>query len=111
VPFAVHTYQNTIRIFSKISGGCISWTNGLPIRSILTQTLELVNFRTPATGVKYSLGTFFRVGNMETLGVIPRKLGLVVRDELKKFYKKYYSANLMSLCLVGKGFRFTAISL
>ncbi|XP_063900735.1 insulin-degrading enzyme-like [Zophobas morio] len=44
----------------------------------------------------------FGTGNMETLGVIPRKLGLVVRDELKKFYKKYYSANLMSLCLVGK---------
>jgi insulysin len=44
----------------------------------------------------------FGTGNLSTLKHEPEKLGLNVRDELIKFHTKYYSANLMSLCLLGK---------
>lgn len=44
----------------------------------------------------------FGTGNLNTLKVEPEKLGLSVREELLKFHSKYYSANLMTLCLLGK---------
>ncbi|EEB06386.1 metallopeptidase [Schizosaccharomyces japonicus yFS275] len=44
----------------------------------------------------------FNTGNLETLDEIPKKLGLDVREELIKFYNKYYSANLMKLAVVGR---------
>ena len=44
----------------------------------------------------------FGTGNLSTLKTEPEKLGLRVRDELIKFYAKYYSSNLMNLCLLGK---------
>ncbi|XP_071653509.1 insulin-degrading enzyme-like [Temnothorax longispinosus] len=45
----------------------------------------------------------FGMGNKETLDATPKKLGINVRTELKKFYDNYYSAHIMSLCILGKG--------
>ncbi len=44
----------------------------------------------------------FGTGNLSTLKLEPEKQGLNVRDELLKFHSNYYSANLMTLCLLGK---------
>ncbi|OQR75120.1 insulin-degrading enzyme-like [Tropilaelaps mercedesae] len=44
----------------------------------------------------------FGRGNRETLVTVPRKLGIDVRDALRDFYHKWYSANIMDLCLLGK---------
>jgi insulysin len=44
----------------------------------------------------------FGTGNLKTLKENPAKQGLNVRDELIKFYDKYYSANIMKLVLLGK---------
>ncbi|XP_046427439.1 insulin-degrading enzyme isoform X1 [Neodiprion fabricii] len=44
----------------------------------------------------------FGTGNKETLDVIPKKNGINVRDELLKFHKEWYSANIMSLSVLGK---------
>lgn len=44
----------------------------------------------------------FGTGNLSTLQTEPAKLGLSVREELLKFHSKYYSANLMTLSLLGK---------
>uniref|UniRef100_A0A1I7Y0H4 Insulin-degrading enzyme-like 1, peroxisomal n=1 Tax=Steinernema glaseri TaxID=37863 RepID=A0A1I7Y0H4_9BILA len=43
----------------------------------------------------------FSVGNMRTLMEIPKSKGIDVRQELLKFHEKYYSSNIMSLCLIG----------
>ena len=32
----------------------------------------------------------------------PLKKGIQVRDELLKFHEKYYSSNIMTLCVLGK---------
>lgn len=44
----------------------------------------------------------FSTGNLETLNEIPKSKGIDVREELLKFYKKSYSANLMKLCILGR---------
>ncbi|KAI0221377.1 metalloprotease [Massospora cicadina] len=44
----------------------------------------------------------FSTGNLETLLETPRRKGLDIRDELLKFYNRYYSANLMKLVVCGK---------
>ncbi|CAD5115557.1 DgyrCDS4521 [Dimorphilus gyrociliatus] len=44
----------------------------------------------------------FSTGSKETLETIPLSKGLKVRDELLKFHQKYYSSNIMGLCVVGK---------
>ncbi|CAO3651050.1 unnamed protein product [Cunninghamella echinulata] len=44
----------------------------------------------------------FQTGNLETLMETPKKLGLDIREELLKFHKKYYSANIMKLCVLGQ---------
>lgn len=44
----------------------------------------------------------FGTGNRETLDVIPKQMGINVRDRLLEFHEKYYSANIMSLCILGK---------
>lgn len=44
----------------------------------------------------------FGTGNLNTLKTKPEELGLNVREELIRFHKKYYSSNLMTLCLLGK---------
>ncbi|KAJ2491494.1 metalloprotease [Coemansia sp. RSA 2050] len=43
----------------------------------------------------------FSVGNIETLKGAAEKLGLDLREELMKFYQKYYSADIMRLVVVG----------
>ncbi|KAJ2021616.1 metalloprotease, partial [Coemansia sp. S610] len=43
----------------------------------------------------------FSVGNTETLKGAAEKLGLDLREELVKFYQKYYSADIMRLVVVG----------
>ena len=45
----------------------------------------------------------FYLGNKDTLETRPTEMGLDIRKELLKFYEKYYSANLMSLVVLGKG--------
>lgn len=45
----------------------------------------------------------FGTGNKDTLDVIPKQKGINVRDELLKFHGKWYSANIMSLAILGKG--------
>jgi len=44
----------------------------------------------------------FGTGNKETLEVNLKKSGRDVREELLKFYDKYYSANMMSLAVIGR---------
>jgi len=43
------------------------------------------------------------LGNKFTLETRAKDLGYNVRDELIKFHDKFYSANLMGLCVLGKG--------
>lgn len=45
----------------------------------------------------------FGTGHRETLDTIPKQKSINVRDKLLEFHKKYYSANIMSLCVLGKG--------
>lgn len=45
----------------------------------------------------------FAVGNLSTLRDIPLEKGLNIRDELLKFHDKWYSSNIMSVCVLGKG--------
>lgn len=45
----------------------------------------------------------FGTGNKETLDTIPKERGIQVREELLKFHQKWYSANLMSLAVLGQG--------
>eukprot|EP00123_Amoebidium_parasiticum_P017153 comp23732_c1_seq1/m.40925 comp23732_c1_seq1/g.40925 ORF comp23732_c1_seq1/g.40925 comp23732_c1_seq1/m.40925 type:complete len:972 (-) comp23732_c1_seq1:688-3603(-) len=44
----------------------------------------------------------FGNGNIETLSTIPQQKGINVRDELIKFHREYYSANVMCLCILGR---------
>jgi insulysin len=44
----------------------------------------------------------FSTGNLVTLDEEPKKRGVDVRDELLKFYKSHYSANLMKLVVIGR---------
>ena len=43
----------------------------------------------------------FGTGNIDTLKATPESNGLNVRDELIKFHERFYSANLMNLCVLG----------
>ena len=44
----------------------------------------------------------FGTGSIETLRDIPKEKGINIRKVLLDFHSKYYSANLMRLCIVGK---------
>ncbi len=44
----------------------------------------------------------FDTGNWETLRDQPREMGLVLLNELKQFHRRYYSANLMKVVLLGR---------
>ncbi|XP_071638825.1 insulin-degrading enzyme-like isoform X2 [Temnothorax longispinosus] len=44
----------------------------------------------------------FSIGGKKTLDELPKKMKINVRTKLKEFYKKYYSANIMSLCILSK---------
>jgi len=44
----------------------------------------------------------FGTGNLETLKTIPESKGINTREELLKFYNKYYSSNIMKLVIYGK---------
>ncbi|KAI7693124.1 hypothetical protein SSS_03344 [Sarcoptes scabiei] len=44
----------------------------------------------------------FSIGNYATLRDSPQVSSLNIRDELLKFYQKWYSANMMCLCVLGK---------
>ncbi|XP_071554220.1 insulin-degrading enzyme-like isoform X1 [Temnothorax nylanderi] len=44
----------------------------------------------------------FSLGNRETLSKIPKEKNINVRNRLLEFYETYYSANIMSLCVLGK---------
>ncbi|KAF3920124.1 Nardilysin [Arthrobotrys entomopaga] len=60
----------------------------------------------------YQLGKFlsnpdhpyskFTTGNLETLRDGPRGNGVDVRDRFIKFHERYYSGNLMKLCILGR---------
>ena len=45
----------------------------------------------------------FGTGNLETLFENPKRNGKNIRDELLKFHDSYYSANIMKLCVLGRG--------
>jgi len=45
----------------------------------------------------------FSMGNKEALDIIPKEKGINIRNRLIEFYEKYYSANIMSLYVFGKG--------
>ena len=51
-----------------------------------------------------------RVGNWDTLEVRPKERGLDTRQELLKFYKDNYSANLMHLVIYTKGSRLITVT-
>eukprot|EP01097_Dermamoeba_algensis_P005411 TRINITY_DN3439_c0_g1_i1.p1 TRINITY_DN3439_c0_g1~~TRINITY_DN3439_c0_g1_i1.p1 ORF type:complete len:960 (-),score=222.62 TRINITY_DN3439_c0_g1_i1:198-3077(-) len=44
----------------------------------------------------------FSTGSFETLIDIPKAKGINIRDHLVNFHKKYYSANIMTLAVLGK---------
>ncbi|EPS39814.1 hypothetical protein H072_6386 [Dactylellina haptotyla CBS 200.50] len=44
----------------------------------------------------------FTTGNLETLRDGPRGKGVDVRDRFIKFHERYYSGNLMKLCILGR---------
>ncbi|KAF6207664.1 hypothetical protein GE061_016111 [Apolygus lucorum] len=44
----------------------------------------------------------FGTGNRMTLDILPKQNGVNVRDELLKFHSKRYSANVMTLAVIGK---------
>ncbi|XP_046368976.2 insulin-degrading enzyme-like [Haliotis rufescens] len=44
----------------------------------------------------------FGTGNKDTLDVIPKQNGTDVRAELLKFHARFYSSNIMQLCVVGQ---------
>lgn len=44
----------------------------------------------------------YGIGNIDTLKNVPEASGIDVRDELIKFHEKYYSSNLMTLCILGR---------
>ncbi|XP_039282845.1 insulin-degrading enzyme isoform X2 [Nilaparvata lugens] len=44
----------------------------------------------------------FGTGNKETLVRLPKEQGIDIREELLKFHSKWYSSNIMSLCVLGK---------
>ncbi|KAG5331760.1 IDE enzyme, partial [Acromyrmex charruanus] len=44
----------------------------------------------------------FSTGNRESLDTIPKQKGINVRNKLLEFYEKYYSANIISLSVLGK---------
>ncbi|XP_021366935.1 insulin-degrading enzyme-like isoform X1 [Mizuhopecten yessoensis] len=44
----------------------------------------------------------FSCGNKDTLGTIPVAKGIDIREALLSFHAKHYSANIMSLCVLGK---------
>eukprot|EP00916_Digyalum_oweni_P019122 GHVL01031858.1.p1 GENE.GHVL01031858.1~~GHVL01031858.1.p1 ORF type:complete len:936 (-),score=112.23 GHVL01031858.1:1707-4514(-) len=44
----------------------------------------------------------FCIGSIKTLKDIPEKNGIDIRNELLAFYAKWYSANIMNLCVIGK---------
>ncbi|XP_045456766.1 insulin-degrading enzyme [Melitaea cinxia] len=44
----------------------------------------------------------FGTGNKDTLEIIPKEKGIDVRKELLKFHQKWYSANIMTLIVMGK---------
>eukprot|EP01083_Nonionella_stella_P079458 218055_1 len=44
----------------------------------------------------------FSIGNLKTLKEDPLKNGIKVRELLMEYYNKYYSANIMCLCVVGR---------
>lgn len=45
----------------------------------------------------------FGTGNKQTLDFIPKKKGINVRQKLLEFHENFYSANIMALCVLGKG--------
>lgn len=52
------------------------------------------------------LSSILALGNWNTLEVTPKAQGLDTRQELLKFYKEKYSANLMHLVAYGRGMCF-----
>lgn len=44
----------------------------------------------------------FSIGNTKTLSTTPKEKGIDIRQELLKFHKKWYSANIMTLVILGK---------
>lgn len=44
----------------------------------------------------------FGTGSLETLSDIPKKLGIDVRSELLKFHNQFYSANLITVAILGR---------
>lgn len=46
---------------------------------------------------------YLSTGNRETLCTIPMSKGINIRDEVLKFYSDFYSSNIMSLVVLGKG--------
>ena len=44
----------------------------------------------------------FSIGNRKTLKEDPEKQGIDVRKRLLEFYSEHYSANIMTLCVIGK---------
>lgn len=44
----------------------------------------------------------FPTGSHTTLGTEPRNYGIDIRQELLKYYNKWYSANIMNFCIIGR---------
>lgn len=70
--------------------------------NLLNDDWRLEQFDKSSANTKHPY-SFFNIGNRESLETIPRIKKIDVRQELINFYNKWYSANIMSLCVLGKG--------
>ena len=80
-----------------------SWNEIWQIRSIHFLSFPQVLFSVhPALFKLKALCVLIFSGNLATLRNEPNKMGIDTRQRLLDFHSRYYSAPLMTLCIVGK---------
>ena len=72
------------------------------VKNIQNDAWRLSQLEKTTSNLKHPYSKF-GTGNLETLDTIPKSKGIEVRQELLKFHHKWYSANLMSLAVLGQG--------
>jgi len=71
------------------------------VKNIQNDAWRLSQLEKTTSNLKHPYSKF-GTGNLETLDTIPKSKGIEVRQELLKFHHKWYSANLMSLAVLGQ---------
>ncbi|XP_071646735.1 insulin-degrading enzyme-like [Temnothorax longispinosus] len=87
-------------LFTKIKRG-INDVNKEYVNLAINDSWRLIQFEKSSARPDHPYSKF-NAGDKETLNIIPKEEGINLRDRLKEFHKKYYSANIMTLCIYGK---------